>query len=60
MKSRTFQLAIFLFLVSMGIPQLAAAPVINSVMNAASNTDPRMPNGSIVPGGIFIIKGTGL
>lgn len=27
---------------------------------AASNIDPRMPNGAIAPGGVFVIKGTGL
>ena len=38
----------------------SAAPVITSVLNAASNKDPRLPNSSIAKGSIFIVKGTGL
>lgn len=41
-------------------PRLFGAPVITSVMNAASNLDGRLPSGGISPGSIFIVKGTGL
>lgn len=39
---------------------LSAAPAITSVLNAASNISPALPNGPIAPGSIFIVKGTGL
>jgi uncharacterized protein (TIGR03437 family) len=39
---------------------LTAAPVITSVQNAASNLTPALPNASLAPGSIFVIKGTGL
>jgi uncharacterized protein (TIGR03437 family) len=40
--------------------QLSAAPVITSVANAASNTPSALPNGSIAPGSIFVVNGSGL
>src|SRR5580765_3758558 len=39
---------------------LSAAPVISSVQNAASNMNPALPNGSLAPGSIFVVKGSGL
>ena len=48
-----------LFLMASAI-SLSAAPVVNSVMNAASNLTPVLPNASIAPASIFIVKGTGL
>ena len=39
---------------------LSGTPVITTVMNAASNVDPSVPNSAIAPGSIFIVKGTGL
>lgn len=42
------------------ISGLTAAPAITSATNAASNTDPRMPNGGIAQGAIFVVYGNGL
>ena len=52
----------FLFAVGwLAIPQVVSAvPVVQQVMNAASNVSPTLPNGSLAPGSIFIVKGTGL
>ncbi|MBZ5607075.1 MAG: hypothetical protein LAP38_02365 [Acidobacteriia bacterium] len=38
----------------------SAAPAVTSVLNAASNKDPRLGGSSIAKGSIFIVKGTGL
>jgi len=50
----------FAFLVFAVVPRLSAAPAITKVVNAASNTDPRMPNGGIAQGAIFVVYGSGL
>ncbi|HLG96985.1 MAG TPA: hypothetical protein VKX49_11795 [Bryobacteraceae bacterium] len=57
---KTYVVALFMLLFSAVGSRLAAAPVIASVMNAASNLDQRLPSGGISPGSIFIVKGTGL
>jgi uncharacterized protein (TIGR03437 family) len=41
-------------------PQLLAQPAITAVENAASNLDPRLPNGGIAQGAIFVVYGKGL
>ena len=41
-------------------PYAIAAPVVQQVQNAASFVSPTLPNGSLAPGSIFIVKGTGL
>ncbi len=60
LKPRTFQLTLLLTLISGVIPGLSAAPVITSVVNAASYKDPRLPGALISPGSIFIVRGSGL
>src|SRR5579864_4685619 len=47
-------------LAALALPGLSAAPAITKVTNAASNTDPRMPNGGIAQGAVFVVYGTGL
>ena len=47
-------------LATLALPGLSAAPAITKVTNAASNTDPRMPNGGIAQGAIVVVYGTGL
>jgi uncharacterized protein (TIGR03437 family) len=42
------------------IPGLSAAPVLTSVVNAASYADPLLPGSLIAAGSIFIVRGTGL
>jgi uncharacterized protein (TIGR03437 family) len=59
MKLGTLLLTLFVFL-GLVAPGISAAPVVNQVLNAASNIDPRMPNAALAPGSIFIVKGTGL
>ena len=59
-KPRDFHLALLLIFTSGAIPRLSAAPVIASVVNAASYTDPRLPGSGITPGSIFIVTGSGL
>ena len=59
LKPRDFYFALLLILTS-GTPRLTAAPVVTGVLNAASYTDPRLPNSSIAQGSIFIVTGTGL
>ena len=51
--------AVLALLVLAAAPQLAAAPSITFIENAASNV-PFGPSGPIAQGAIFIIKGTGL
>jgi uncharacterized protein (TIGR03437 family) len=60
MKLRVFRVTLLVTLVSGVITGLSAAPVITSVMNAASNKDPRLPGASIAKGSIFIVYGSGL
>jgi uncharacterized protein (TIGR03437 family) len=59
-KPRDFHCALLLIFTSAAVPRLSAAPVITGVLNAASYTDPRLPNSSIAQGSIFIVTGTGL
>jgi hypothetical protein len=59
-KPRDFHFALLLIFTSGAIPRLSAAPVIASVVNAASYTDPRLPGSGITPGSIFIVTGSGL
>src|SRR5215471_11111362 len=49
----------FLLLIAAAAP-LSAAPSITGVSNAASNIPASFPNGTIAPGSIFVVKGTGL
>jgi uncharacterized protein (TIGR03437 family) len=37
-----------------------AAPIVRSVVNAASNIGPQQPNGAVAEGAIFVAYGTGL
>src|SRR5712692_773982 len=60
MRKQATSPAWFLLVISAGAAQLSAAPVIASVANAASNTPSALPNGSIAPGSIFVVNGTGL
>ena len=55
-----FRFACLPFLFFLAISALTAQPTITKVTNAASNTDPRMPNGGIAQGAIFVVYGTGL
>ena len=41
-------------------PRLCAQPAIAAVENAAGDIDPRMPNGGIAQGAIFVVYGSGL
>ncbi|HLK47541.1 MAG TPA: hypothetical protein VKT49_05370 [Bryobacteraceae bacterium] len=58
--TRCTRLASVPFLFFFAISALSAAPTITNVANAASNTDPRMPDGGIAQGAIFVVYGTGL
>ncbi len=60
MRKQAISPAWFLLVISAGAAQLSAAPVITSVANAASNTPSALPNGSIAPGSIFVVNGSGL
>jgi uncharacterized protein (TIGR03437 family) len=60
LKPRDFYFALLLTLTSGAIPCLSAAPVITSVVNAASYKDSRLPGAVITPGSIFIVRGSGL
>jgi len=53
------RLSLFLFLTA-GVARLAAQPIVAAVENAASNIDPRMPNGGIAQGAIFVVYGNGM
>jgi len=55
-----FRPSSFILLVFAAVPLLSAAPAITSVMNAASNIPPGLPNAAIALGSIFIVKGSGL
>lgn len=57
-RGRTLSSCIALALA--GAATLGAQPAITAVENAASNIDPRMPNGGIAQGAIFIVAGKGL
>lgn len=50
----------FVLLTVAAIPLLSAAPAITSVTNAASNTPAVLPNASVAPGSIFVVKGSGM
>jgi uncharacterized protein (TIGR03437 family) len=52
--------ASFILVALAAMPPLSAAPAIMSVMNAASNIPPGLPNAAIALGSIFIVKGSGL
>jgi uncharacterized protein (TIGR03437 family) len=39
---------------------LHAAPLVRSIVNAASNINPVQPNGGVAEGAIFVVYGTGL
>jgi uncharacterized protein (TIGR03437 family) len=60
MQLRTLRSLSFLFLLLAVVTRLSATPVVSTVMNAAGNISPTLPNGPLAPGVIFIIKGTGL
>jgi len=60
LKPRDFHLALLLTLTSGVIPRLSAAPVVTSVVNAASYGDPQLPGSLITAGSIFVVTGTGL
>lgn len=60
LKPLDFHFALLLTLTTVAIPRLSAAPVITSVVNAASYKDPRLPGANIAPGSIFIVTGSGL
>ena len=60
LKPRSFHFALLLTVTSGAISHVCAAPVIASVVNAASYTDPRLPGSGITPGSIFIVAGSGL
>ena len=49
-----------LILLVSGMGLYGLAPTITSVMNAASNLNPALPNSTIAQGSLFIIKGTGM
>ena len=55
-----FLLSSLIFLDVTVVPHLRAQPTIAAVENAASNIDPRMPNGSIAQGAIFVVYGQSL
>src|SRR6516165_2561193 len=59
-KHRWFRFALLLTLSFGSIARLSAAPVITSVLNAASYQDRRLPNAYIAEGSIFIVTGSGL
>src|SRR6185312_15870579 len=48
------------FTLTLWVIPLSATPIISSVQNAASNMNPALPNGSLAPGSIFVVKGSGL
>jgi uncharacterized protein (TIGR03437 family) len=60
LKPRNFQFALVLTLTAGVIPGLCAAPVVTSVVNAASYKDGRLPGAGIAPGSIFVVTGSGL
>src|SRR6266480_4889770 len=60
MRQQAISPTCLLLVISAVAAQLSAAPVITSVANAASNTPSALPNGSIAPGSIFVVNGSGL
>jgi uncharacterized protein (TIGR03437 family) len=59
-RRQTIPFVAFLLLISAGTAQLSAAPAITGVTNAASNLPSVLPNGAVAPGGIFVVKGSGM
>ena len=57
MRGPAFSFRAVLLLVSAATPQLSAAPIITSVVNAAGNIAFHAP---LTQGSIFILKGSGL
>lgn len=58
MKSNLANRACWLFLVF--AVSANAAPLVRSIVNAASNINPLQPNGAVAEGAIFVAYGTGL
>ena len=59
-RSSLSRLAYLPCLFFFAISALTAQPTITKVTNAANNTDPRLPNGGIAQGAIFVVYGTGM
>jgi uncharacterized protein (TIGR03437 family) len=58
---RSGRLAVYVAIAVVAVtPRLCAQPSISAVENAAGNIDPRMPNGGIAQGSIFVVYGKGL
>src|SRR5579872_2806253 len=59
-RGQTVAMYLAMGLLTAAAPRLFAQPIVTAVENAASNLDPRLPNGPIAQGAIFVVYGKNL